>query len=183
MRLSRALFALGARRSRYVPPWLSSFLFRPSIWSCLARPAICRCASLFPALLHRFLDGQIPAQSRIIGVARGEIDTDSFRALIRESHAKFAPGVCVDEAKCDDFLAHVEYVQLDATAPAAEWAPLAKRLENCKDKARIFYLATAPSLFMPIAQRLGETGLGDARRAHRAGKADRPRSRLGARDQ
>jgi glucose-6-phosphate 1-dehydrogenase len=30
---------------------------------------------LFPSLLHRYLDGQIPPQSRIIGVARSDIDT------------------------------------------------------------------------------------------------------------
>ena len=114
---------------------------------------------LFPALLHRFLDGQIPAQSRIIGAARSAMDSEGFRKLIRESHAKFAPGICVDEAKCNDFLAHVEYIQLDATAPAAEWTPLTKLFENGNGKARIFYLATAPSLFTPIAQRLGETGL------------------------
>ncbi|HRK63930.1 MAG TPA: hypothetical protein PLN53_06000, partial [Terricaulis sp.] len=37
---------------------------------------------LFPALLHRFLDGQIPAQSRIIGVARSDMDTAAFRQLV-----------------------------------------------------------------------------------------------------
>ncbi len=34
---------------------------------------------LFPALLHRYLDGQIPESSRIIGAARGELTTDAFR--------------------------------------------------------------------------------------------------------
>ena len=114
---------------------------------------------LFPALLHRFLDGQIPAQSRIIGTARAELDSTAFRAMIRDSHAKFAPGICVDEKKCDEFLAHIEYVKLDATQPKDAWAPMAETMANGKGKARIFYLATAPSLFVPIAQRLAETGL------------------------
>ena len=114
---------------------------------------------LFPSLLHRFLDGQIPPQSRIIGAARTEMDTEAFRKLVRESHAKFAPGICVDEAKCDEFLKHVEYVALDATAPNERWAPMQATLADGADKARIFYLATAPSLFVPIAQRLAETGL------------------------
>ncbi len=114
---------------------------------------------LFPSLLHRFLDGQIPAQSRLIGVARSDMDTEGFRKLIHDSREEFAPGACVDHAKCEDFLRHVEYVKLDATAPAEGWTPLKDALANGKGNVRIFYLSTAPSLFVPIAQKLGETGL------------------------
>ncbi|MGH6950012.1 MAG: glucose-6-phosphate dehydrogenase, partial [Vitreimonas sp.] len=114
---------------------------------------------LFPALLHRFLDGQIPAQSRIIGVARADLDTNTFRQMVHESRGKFAPGACVDEAKCAEFQEHIEYVRLDATAEATAWTPLKQALVNGKGNIRIFYLSTAPSLFVTIAQRLKETGL------------------------
>lgn len=114
---------------------------------------------LFPALLHRFLDGQIPAQSRIIGVARSDMDTAAFRQLVHESRGKFAPGACVDEAKCAAFQEHITYVRLDATAPVGEWAPLNTALDDGNGNTRIFYLSTAPNLFVPIAQRLKETGL------------------------
>jgi glucose-6-phosphate 1-dehydrogenase len=114
---------------------------------------------LFPALLHRFLDGQIPPQSRIIGAARSDLDTDAFRKMVEESRGKFAPGACVDEAKCAEFMQHVEYVRIDGSAPASEWGPLQKALRNGKNNARIFYLATAPSLFVTIAQRLAEAEL------------------------
>jgi glucose-6-phosphate 1-dehydrogenase len=114
---------------------------------------------LFPALLHRFLDGQIPAQSRIIGVARSDLDTEQFRAMVEESRGRFAPGACVDEAKCDAFMQHVEYVRLDVSAPPTEWGPLRHALGAGSGNVRIFYLSTAPSLFVPIAQRLAETQL------------------------
>jgi glucose-6-phosphate 1-dehydrogenase len=114
---------------------------------------------LFPALLHRYLDGQIPPQSRIIGAARSEMDTPAFRKMVHDSRKEFSPDACVDEAKCDEFLKHIDYLQLDATAPAAAWAPMQKLLGDGGDKVRVFYLATAPSLFVPIAQRLGETKL------------------------
>jgi glucose-6-phosphate 1-dehydrogenase len=114
---------------------------------------------LFPALLHRFLDGQIPAQSRIIGVARSDLDTDAFRKMVHESRGKFAPGACVDEAKCEEFQKHIEYVRLDGSAPASAWTPLREALGNGKGNARIFYLATMPSLFVTIAQRLAEADL------------------------
>jgi glucose-6-phosphate 1-dehydrogenase len=114
---------------------------------------------LFPALLHRFLDGQIPENSRIIGAARAEHTTESFREVVKKSRGKFAPGVCVDEARCDRFLELIEYVRLDAAAPKHAWSPLSDALTDGKDKARIYYLATAPNLFVPIAQRLSETNL------------------------
>ena len=114
---------------------------------------------LFPSLLHRFLDGQIPAQSRIIGVARSDLDTEAFRQMVHESRGKFAPGACVDEAKCADFLKHIEYARVDATAPAREWGPLKQALADGAGNVRIFYLSTAPGLFVTIAQRLAETGL------------------------
>jgi glucose-6-phosphate 1-dehydrogenase len=114
---------------------------------------------LFPALLHRFLDGQIAPQSRIIGVARADLDSERFRAMVHESRGRFAPGACVDEAKCADFLRHVEYARVDANAPVADWAPLSKALKSDADNTRIFYLSTAPGLFVTIAQRLAEAGL------------------------
>ncbi len=114
---------------------------------------------LFPSLLHRFLDGQIPANSRIIGVARSDLDTEKFRAMVRESRGKFAPGACVDEAKCEEFVQHVEYVRLDGSAPASEWGPLKSALAKAGGKVRIFYLSTAPSLFVTIAEHLAATGL------------------------
>jgi glucose-6-phosphate 1-dehydrogenase len=114
---------------------------------------------LFPSLLHRFLDGQIPAQSRIIGVARSDLDTAAFRKMVHDSRGKFAPGACVDEAKCEEFYKHIEYARVDATAPAADWGPLKDALTNGTGNTRIFYLSTAPSLFVTIAQRLAETKL------------------------
>jgi glucose-6-phosphate 1-dehydrogenase len=118
---------------------------------------------LFPSLLHRFLDGQIPAQSRIIGVARSDLDTEAFRKMVHESRGKFAPGACVDEAKCDEFQRHIEYVRIDGTAPASEWGPLKEALANGNGNGngnvRIFYLSTAPGLFVTITQRLDEAKL------------------------
>ncbi|MEZ6024073.1 MAG: glucose-6-phosphate dehydrogenase [Hyphomonadaceae bacterium] len=114
---------------------------------------------LFPALLHRFLDGQIPANSRIIGAARSDLDSAAFRRMVHESRGKFAPGVAVDEAKCAEFMQHVHYARVDGAAPASEWGALKAALAGGDEKVRIFYLSTAPGLFVTIAQRLQEAGL------------------------
>jgi glucose-6-phosphate 1-dehydrogenase len=79
--------------------------------------------------------------------------------MVHESRGKFAPGACVDEAKCAEFMSHVHYARVDATAPASEWGALKDALADGAGKVRIFYLSTAPSLFVTIADRLAETGL------------------------
>src|SRR5690606_14422152 len=58
-----------------------------------------------------------------------------------------------------EFMAHIHYARLDATAPANEWGPLKDALADGAGNVRIFYLSTAPSLFVTIARRLAETGL------------------------
>ena len=40
---------------------------------------------LLPALFHRFLDGQITPESRIIGGARDDLTTEAYRQVARES--------------------------------------------------------------------------------------------------
>jgi glucose-6-phosphate 1-dehydrogenase len=114
---------------------------------------------LFPALLHRFLDGQIPANSRIIGFSRQELDDAKFRELVKTSHKKFAPEPAVTDEQFAAFLGHVHFITLDGTAPKPAWKQAIAALADGKDKTRIFYLSTAPNLFVPIAQRLAETGL------------------------
>ncbi len=117
---------------------------------------------LFPALFHRFLDGQIAGPSRIFGAARSELDSEGFRALVRDSYAKFFPGEALDAQRFDEFLGLVHYCTLDALAGAKAWKPLAASLGEENGATRIFYLATAPGLFVPIAQRLAETGIANA---------------------
>ena len=47
---------------------------------------------LFPSLLHRYKDGQIPADSRIVGVARQAMDRAAFHAAVRDAYQRLAGG-------------------------------------------------------------------------------------------
>jgi glucose-6-phosphate 1-dehydrogenase len=78
---------------------------------------------------------------------------------VREAYKKFSPGTDADPAKIDAFLNLIHYIPLDGTAPKAAWTKAVEFLDTCSDCTRIFYLSTAPSLFVTIAQRLAETGL------------------------
>ncbi|NOE18790.1 glucose-6-phosphate dehydrogenase [Ruegeria atlantica] len=109
---------------------------------------------ILPGLYHRFEVGQMPDGARIIGTARSDIDNDGFRDQVRKSMEQFAPGF--SRETLDRFLAHVEYVPVDALGEAG-WSDLKERMRE--DVVRAFYLSVGPSLFSGIAKRLHDAGL------------------------
>ncbi len=118
---------------------------------------------LLPALYHRFLDGQIPADSRIVGVSRSGMDAAGFRALARAA-CEESTGADFDARRWAEFERLLGYVAMNATDPAADWDRLRRTLSG-GNRPVIFYLAVAPSLYVPICEALGRAGLaeGDAR--------------------
>ena len=113
---------------------------------------------LLPALLHRFADGQITASSRIIGVARDALDEAGYREKIRPALLRELSDDAPGNAMLDRFLQTVGYRALDATQEAG-WSDLAHSLLSAGERVRVFYLATAASVFVPICERLREHGL------------------------
>lgn len=112
---------------------------------------------LLPALYYRFRDGQMPADSRVVGVARSALDSAAYRERAAASLVDHVAPADLDAATRDKFLARLEYVSLDATEPTAEWASLGKLLDPTR--VRVFYLATAPDLYGPVCRNLGGAGL------------------------
>ena len=110
---------------------------------------------LLPALFHRFLDGQIPASSRIVGVAREELDDAGYRAQLREALI----GIC-DAGQLDVFLQQVFYRPLDARKDAG-WDDFAAFIGGQPEHIRVFYLSTSPELFVDICDRLGQYRLNE----------------------
>jgi glucose-6-phosphate 1-dehydrogenase len=113
---------------------------------------------LLPALLHRFADGQITPSSRIIGVARDALDEAGYREKIRPALQRELSDDAQGSAMLDRFLQTVTYRALDATQEAG-WSDLANSLIAAGERVRVFYLATAASVFVPICERLRELGL------------------------
>ena len=110
---------------------------------------------LLPAMLHRDLAGQIPARARIIGVARRALTRSEYQTMARESVAHLA-----DEANgsLETFIDRISYVSADASRPEG-WDDLKALVEACPDDTVVYYLATAPELFVPIAETIGQHGL------------------------
>ena len=69
---------------------------------------------IFPGLYRRYLAGQMNADSRIIGAARGKITADQFREMISDALVEFVPKDRQDPTMMAAFLAHLDYVALDA---------------------------------------------------------------------
>ena len=113
---------------------------------------------LIPALYRASLKARLPGQTRIVGVSRTELDDEAYRTRLEESTRQFTGSSFKAEA-WREFAQHIFYVPGDITQSAD-----LKRLEAFLDKldhgdgARIFYLATMPSLYEPALKNMGEAG-------------------------
>ena len=112
---------------------------------------------LLPALYYRSLDGQMPADSRIIGAARSDLGGDGFR-----KRAAAALSEHVAAADLDPPLSSVSFpaCTMSASTPRKP-TPTGERCEQLLDpeRVRVFYLATSPDLYGPICRNLGRAGL------------------------
>lgn len=106
---------------------------------------------ILPGLYRRFQAGQMTADSRIIGAARGELTNEDFRKLVAEAIAEFLPKAQQDKAVIEEFLQHLHYVAIDAKGDAG-WPQLKALMRE--DVVQAFYFSVAPSLFGDLASRL-----------------------------
>ena len=106
---------------------------------------------ILPGLYRRYVAGQIPEGSRIIGAARAELDDAGFRAFVAEAIAEFVPARARDPQAVARFLEHLHYVSVDAKGTSG-WKDLGKLIR--KDVVQAFYFSVAPSLFGDLAERL-----------------------------
>lgn len=106
---------------------------------------------ILPGLYRRFLDGQIPEDSRIIAAARSEMDDAGYRDMIREAIVEFVGKDKQDKTCIEKFLSRLAYVQVDATGTDG-WDELAGKMRD--GVVRAFYFSVGPSLFGAIAERL-----------------------------
>jgi glucose-6-phosphate 1-dehydrogenase len=113
---------------------------------------------LLPALFYRFVDGQIPGTSRIIGASRSEMSAEAFRERARDAIKRFVPAGDITEDKLAAFLDHLDYVAVDGASDEG-WEDLVAKLAERPDQVRPYYLATSPDLYGSICQNLAKHGL------------------------
>jgi glucose-6-phosphate 1-dehydrogenase len=145
-----------------------------TVTSATARPADPCCFVIFGAsgdLTHRLLvpalynlgvAGLLPEAFALIGVARSQSSSETFRADLAKSLPKFATRP-IDEDVVKRLLSRVAYVQGDPDDNAT-YDKIGRELARIERERgtkgnRLFYLATPPAGFAPIGCHLGQSGL------------------------
>jgi glucose-6-phosphate 1-dehydrogenase len=117
---------------------------------------------LGPALFNLALQGLLPPETAIVGVARSEMSDDGFRAQIREGVDAHSRVEVSDEGVWTSFASRLRYVtgSFDETDAYRRLAELLRELDAAGTAGnRVYYLATAPNFFPVIARQLGAAGL------------------------
>ena len=117
---------------------------------------------LIPSLFHRWRDGQIPADSRIVGASRSKMDDDAFRALALKSFRKFHPNEKIDDDEWARFARQLFYTELDAMDANGNWRDLGDKLDKENKRQRVFYLALPPSIYGGVCKNIQSNGLKSA---------------------
>jgi len=114
---------------------------------------------LVPSLFSLYQKGRLPAGTRIVGFARRPYTDGEFRELMRAGAQKFS-GAGFDPSAWEAFAPLLSYVQGDLES-AADYERLdsaLRRLEGTPAN-RLYYLATAPALYIPAIAHLGAAGM------------------------
>ncbi|HVX75351.1 MAG TPA: glucose-6-phosphate dehydrogenase [Bradyrhizobium sp.] len=115
-----------------------------------------------PSLYNLAAAGLLPDNFCVVGVARNGMSNDALRDSLMKGLHQFSTRK-IDEAIAKKVLECVTCVEADPKEPASfdKLRDQLQKLETARQTVgnRLFYLATPPSAFAPIARELGRTGL------------------------
>lgn len=111
---------------------------------------------LLPAFYMAHLHGRLPSQTRIVGVGRHDWTVAQYHHFLDQHAVPCIEPSAMQPEVWSEFLRRIGYVMLDATS-AADYEGLKAHFRP--GAQRVYYLATAPSLFTAICTHLGQAGL------------------------
>ena len=111
---------------------------------------------ILPGLYRRFLSGQMPEDSAIIGAARSDMDDEGFRQMIADAIAEFGGPEKENAEGVAAFCKRLRYVSIDAKGTGG-WVQLKELIRP--GKVHAYYFSVAPSLFGDLAERLHSNGI------------------------
>lgn len=117
---------------------------------------------LIPALYNLAFDEYLPSGFAVVGAARSKLTDEEFRAGLFEAVKKHSRRTVSDEL-WQRFSQHIYYQPLDGTS-SHDFVKLRERLAEIGKTANeefnyLYYLATSPNFFGPIAANLKAAGL------------------------
>jgi glucose-6-phosphate 1-dehydrogenase len=114
------------------------------------------CRKLLPALYMAHMHSRLEPGTRILAIGRQAWSRQQYLDFIDARSPAFIEPAAMDASVWGAFLARLDYIGLDVS-DAGAYAALAQR--QLSQGLRVFYLATAPSLFARICEHLGSAGL------------------------
>jgi glucose-6-phosphate 1-dehydrogenase len=116
---------------------------------------------LLPALYHLHREGRLAEDMRILVAAINDLQRGDYLTLAeRHCRAHVARSDFSSEV-WSSFAERIDYFSMDLSQ-SAEFNRLSKFLAHSCQRGRIYYLATAPTLFEPISEHLLNAGLAGA---------------------
>jgi glucose-6-phosphate 1-dehydrogenase len=117
---------------------------------------------VLPALYNLAATGLLPDKFCVVGIARKAMSNDALRDSLMKGVREFATRP-VDDAIAKRLLECVTCIAADPKDPAS-FDRMREQLEKLEANRatggnRLFYLATPPNAFAPIARELGRTGM------------------------
>jgi glucose-6-phosphate 1-dehydrogenase len=126
---------------------------------------------LIPALYALHVRGALHPGTEIVGFARSDLDDDALRERLTGAARRYVEDL--DRDAWADLVARVRYVRGDYDAPEA-FGRLARRLDALDLDDHVYYTATPPETYAPIATGLAEAGLADERAGFRRLVVEKP---------
>ncbi len=114
---------------------------------------------LVPALYNNFKKSRLSTSTNVIGFARRPYSSETFRDYLRNGVEKFSPE-SFEIGTWDKFAEHIHYFNgnLDNADDFPKLDLFLRSLENGPAN-RLYYLATAPEFYSPVAGFLGVAGM------------------------
>ena len=104
---------------------------------------------IIPALFERDKDGQIPKNSKIVGISRTQLNSKEFNEIIK-TYILNLKKYKKDRVHLSEFVKKFTYIPIDIKNPKKKNLKYLKSLLN-NDRIRLFYFATAPEYFIDLA--------------------------------
>lgn len=120
---------------------------------------------LVPALYALATKGLLPPGFCVVGLSRTKMTDEEFRQAMKDSVQKYSSDAAFDSRTWDKFAEGMYYLSANFGS-AASFNDLSKLLGDLSSKHGtrgnvIFYMATPPSLYGDIVDRLAESGLSE----------------------
>ncbi|MEO7128581.1 MAG: glucose-6-phosphate dehydrogenase, partial [Rhodoferax sp.] len=116
---------------------------------------------LLPGLFQAFRHGTLPADGRIIGVARDDLTDAQYRSLIQTRFDSVEGAKRPSGDEFERFAGLLQFVRMDLSKPG-DYTRLAERLAQRDADTVVMYVATAPALFGTACEQIAAAGLNRA---------------------